>query len=79
MDLPTGSNEKDEIIGTFSSGGMNWGTIAVYSCSVSCEEFREEYVVVQESVDGDPKRMEMKMISNKNGNGNKDLDSDINY
>lgn len=79
IDLPTSRNEKDEILGTFSSGGMNWGTIAVYSCSVSCGEFREEYVVVQESVDGDPKRMDMKVISNKNGNGNKDLDSDINY
>jgi hypothetical protein len=26
--------------------GMDWGTLAVYSCSDSCEESKEEYVVV---------------------------------
>lgn len=42
------------------SGGMNWGTIAVYSCAVSCENSVEEYVVIQESVDVNPKERRMK-------------------
>ena len=39
---------------------MNWGTIAVYSCASSCNTNREEFVIVQESADGDPKKREMK-------------------
>ena len=39
----------------FSQGGMNWGNIAVYTSSTpSSEDHCEEYVVVQESVDGTP-------------------------
>jgi hypothetical protein len=39
----------------FSQGGMNWGNIAVYASSAPTSEGRnEEYVVVQESVDGTP-------------------------
>lgn len=53
--------QTNELFGKFS-GGMNWGTVAIYSCSVSCREYREEYVIVQESVDGDPKRVEMKVV-----------------
>lgn len=64
---PKTSVEMNELFDKFS-GGMNWGTIAVYSCSVSCKEYREEYVVVQESVDGDPKRVEIKMIPKNTGN-----------
>lgn len=36
-----------------SNGGMNWGTITVYSCAKSCNDYREEYVIVQESNDDD--------------------------
>ena len=28
---------------------MNWGSIAVYSCPESCDESREEFLIVQES------------------------------
>ena len=35
-------------------GGMNWGVLAVYSCSQSCSQSIEEFVVVQESADGEP-------------------------
>ncbi len=50
-----------------TSGGMNWGTIAVYSCVNSCE-YRdeegglEEFVVIQESADGNPRKREMKRV-----------------
>jgi len=30
---------------------MNWGVISVYSCSESCSVSREEFVIVQASVD----------------------------
>mmetsp|Transcript_1035 Transcript_1035/g.1839 ORF Transcript_1035/g.1839 Transcript_1035/m.1839 type:complete len:592 (-) Transcript_1035:138-1913(-) len=63
---PKTSVEMNELFDKFS-GGMNWGTIAVYSCSVSCKEYREEYVVVQESIDGDPKRVQIKMIPKNTG------------
>ena len=43
-------------------GGMNWGAIAVYSCAMSCDLSRTEFVVVQESGDGVPKRKAMKLI-----------------
>ncbi len=41
-------------------GGMNWGTIAVFSCARSCESYRDEYVIIQESVDATPKLREQK-------------------
>lgn len=48
----TGSTIED----LFSGGGMNWGNIAVYTCSnANCaanEAPRDEYVVVQASVEG---------------------------
>ena len=47
-------------------GGMNWGAIAVYSCAMSCDLSRTEFVVVQESGDGVPKRKAMKMIESGN-------------
>ena len=50
-----------DIILSKNVGGMNWGTIAVYSCSDSCDCEREEFIVVQESADGNPKRREMKI------------------
>jgi hypothetical protein len=39
----------------FTQGGMNWGNIAVYtSCSQASDVSTEEYVVVQDSVEGMP-------------------------
>jgi hypothetical protein len=52
-----GTIEIDEILSK-NNGGMNWGTIAIYSCAVSCSN-REEFIIVQESADGDPKKREM--------------------
>jgi len=49
---------------SMNSGGMNWGVLAVYSCSISCTKYRDEYVVVQESVDGTPV-----LKKEKNGGG----------
>ena len=45
------SNEDDgnDITNLNSIGGMNWGSIAVYSCPESCDESREEFLIVQES------------------------------
>jgi len=40
---------------------MNWGVIAVYSCSMSCDESREEFIIVQNAIDDTPilrKKME---------------------
>ena len=51
------SYREDEIwTREFSNGGQNWGSIAVYTCSDSCETNREEFVVVQSSLDGMPER-----------------------
>lgn len=40
----------------YMDGGMNWGAVAIYSCVVSCDESREEFVIVQESADAKPKK-----------------------
>lgn len=46
-----GNNEEvTGIESAFSSGGMNFGNIAVYSCTSNCQP----YVVVQDSVDDRP-------------------------
>ena len=45
-----------------NSGGMNWGTIAVYSCAMSCESSTDEFVVVQEPADGVPKKRALKEV-----------------
>lgn len=45
----------------FESGGMNWGSIAIYTCSQDCAAAAagEEYVVVQDSLDGKPQKMNL--------------------
>ena len=55
-------------------GGMNWGAIAVYSCAISCDLSRTEYVVVQESGDGMPKRKAIKLIESDN-NSTEEIDA----
>ena len=39
--------EVDESMDLNSVGGMNWGSIAVYSCPDSCDDSREEICIVQ--------------------------------
>ena len=53
---------------------MNWGAIAVYSCAISCDLSRTEYVVVQESGDGMPKRKAIKLIESDN-NSTEEIDA----
>lgn len=43
------SDDGNDITDLTSMGGMNWGSIAVYSCPESCDESREEFLIVQES------------------------------
>lgn len=70
------SNTKDdqylEKVLNKNEGGMNWGVIAIYSCSNSCNQSLEEYVIVQESVDVNPQKMTI--MSAPSGNNN---DSDV--
>lgn len=42
----------------FEEGGMNWGNVAIYSCPAACDSTTEEYVVVQDSVDTRPTRLQ---------------------
>lgn len=54
------------------SGGMNWGAIAVYSCPESCLFSAEEFVVIQESVDANPQKVQIQSIRNDQGHGDGD-------
>ena len=38
-------------------GGMNWGALAIYTCKQNCDDSREDYVIVQDSVDGNPEKI----------------------
>jgi hypothetical protein len=40
----------------FVNGGLNWGAMAIYTCVDSCESSREEFVIMQNSIDGMPER-----------------------
>ena len=55
----TSKNHKADLehILSKNEGGMNWGVIAVYSCSNSCNQRMEEYVVLQESIDSNPQKI----------------------
>jgi len=63
--------EIDRILSK-NNGGMRWGTIAVYSCAMSCESSSDEFVVVQESADGDPKKRALKEV----GDNMEDMEDD---
>jgi hypothetical protein len=55
--LSSGSENQDKTFDLneeFIGGGQNWGALAVYTCSASCESNQEEYVVLQDSVDEMP-------------------------
>ena len=43
--------DNNDVLGLITTGGMNWGSVAVYSCSESCNESREEFLIIQESCD----------------------------
>lgn len=43
------ANSSNDCTDLTSMGGMNWGSIAIYSCPESCDGSREEVLVVQES------------------------------
>lgn len=50
----SGAAAKPAGISDLMSDGINWGSVAVYSCPTGCTASREEYLVVQENVDGQP-------------------------
>mmetsp|Transcript_20386 Transcript_20386/g.42755 ORF Transcript_20386/g.42755 Transcript_20386/m.42755 type:complete len:501 (-) Transcript_20386:114-1616(-) len=57
LDVDSNANLNDknlDVMDLVSRGGMNWGAVAVYSCPESCDLSREEFVVVQASLDDDP-------------------------
>ncbi len=65
FDAATSSDKKDDdmtaldVKDAFERGGMNWGSIAIYTCSQDCETSQEEYVIVQDSLDGKPQKMNL--------------------
>jgi pre-rRNA-processing protein TSR4 len=56
--VPPGEEESKDCDVTwtreFSEGGQNWGVIAVYTCSAACDMDREDFVVLQRSLDSVP-------------------------
>ena len=63
--LPSMLHVLDVDSANVKTGGMNWGSIAVYSCPESCDDSREEFLIVQ---NGDDAPVEKKMSGN-DGNG----------
>ena len=51
------------------TGGMNWGTVAVYSCRDSCSVSNEEFVIIQESVDANPEKAQVQFIGSNEDEG----------
>lgn len=43
------SDDGNGVTDLTSMGGMNWGSISIYSCPESCNNSREEVLIVQES------------------------------
>ena len=51
------SNQESGLDFAYQQGGMDWGNIAVYTCPNSaccCQSSKEEYCVVQDSIDERP-------------------------
>jgi len=53
-----------ELMMNRNQGGMNWGCIAAYSCAASCDEYRDEFLVIQNSLDEAPQRKDHNGIIN---------------
>jgi len=49
-----GSKDNMDVDDLISTGGMDWGCIAVYSCSESCQQSREEFMIVQQAIGDEP-------------------------
>ena len=58
LEVDSGTVKVDESMDVTSIGGMNWGSIAVYSCPNSCDECREEVCIVQRGDEVEMKKME---------------------
>ena len=52
-----GDNDNN-VMDLINSGGINWGSMAVYSCPLwlSCDDSRDEFVIVQEAIGDAPTR-----------------------
>ena len=51
LDVDSSTSEVDESMDLNSIGGMNWGSIAIFSCPNSCDKSREEVCIVQKDYD----------------------------
>ena len=54
VDGHAAKDDDDDIMDLIHSGGQNPGSIAVYSCTQSCDESREEFIIVQEAIGDAP-------------------------
>lgn len=68
LDVDSASDNDNGITDLTSVGGMNWGSIAVYSCPNSCDESREEFLVVQESDEASTKQKPEPMSEEEDDN-----------
>ena len=65
-----GREKKDNdngVIDLINSGGMNWGSRAVYSCLLSCNDNQEEFVIVQKAVGDAPMRKNVEKGDDSDG------------
>ena len=65
-----GREKKDndnDVIDLINSGRMNWGSIAVYSCLLSCNDNQEEFVIVQKAVGDAPMRKNVEKGDDSDG------------
>ena len=65
-----GREKKDNdngVIDLINSGRMNWGSIAVYSCLLSCNDNQEEFVIVQKAVGDAPMRKNVEKGDDSDG------------
>ena len=65
-----GREKKDNdngVIDLINSGRMNWGSIAVYSCLLSCNDNQEEFVIVQKAVGNAPMRKNVEKGDDSDG------------
>ena len=68
LDVDSSAGELNDLMDISRIGGMNWGSIAVYSCPNSCNQSREEVCIVQNGDEVEVKKKEV----NCEGDGNDD-------